>query len=81
MTRPTQALLERADELARRMDGLPGVEPDRSLEERLAGASEATLVEPAWRAGAEVRLADTITARVAAEIARRLGRPAGAADE
>lgn len=76
MNRPTDALLEQADGLARRVATLPWGEPEAALSQLLGGATDATLLELAERAGRVTRLAETVATRVAGEIAKRSTRDA-----
>ncbi|BDZ46838.1 HNH endonuclease signature motif containing protein [Naasia aerilata] len=76
MNLPTDALLEQADRLARRVSGLPWGEAEDSLSRLLAGASGSTLLEIVETAGRNLRMAEATLMRAAGEIAKRSDRDA-----
>lgn len=76
MNRPTDALLEQADGLARRVSGLPWGETEDTLAGLLAGASAETLFDVIESAARSLRMAEITLARAAGEVARRSERDA-----
>ncbi len=73
----TEALRKQVDALADGIARLPRAESSTGLDEVLAGAHDATLLELIERLGAVQRLVDATAARVCGEVARRSEPDAG----